>query len=78
MGKLGRRGHGINPLSHLWLERKRLEPPPAVWIARVELGVVITVSLIFWAMVVIYVWVAIRQLTTTTVDPFPAAMRNDR
>jgi hypothetical protein len=78
MGKPGRRGYGINPLAHLWLERKPLETSRAVWIARVELGVVITVSLIFWAMVVIYVWATIRPLTTTTIDPFPAAMRNDR
>ncbi len=78
MGKLGRRGYRINPLAHLWLERKPLEPPRPVWIARVELGVAITISLIFWAMVVIYVWVTIRPLTTTTVDPFPAAMRNNR
>ena len=78
MGKLGRRGYGLNPLAHLWLERKPLEPPRAVWIARVELGVVITVSLMFWAMIVIYVWVTIRPLTTTTIDSFPAAMRKDR
>lgn len=78
MGKLGRRGHGINPLARLWLERKPIEPPRAVWIARVELGAVITVSLVFWAMVVIYVWATIRPLTTTTVGSYPATQRNDR
>lgn len=78
MGKLGRRRYGINPLARLWLERKLLEPPNAGWIARVELGVVITVSLIFWAMVVIYVWATIRPLTKTTVDNHPATQRNDR
>jgi hypothetical protein len=40
--------------------------------------VVITVSLIFWAMVVIYVWATIRPLTTTNADPLPATQRNDR
>ena len=78
MGKLGRRGYGINPLARLWLERTPLQPPRAVWIARVELGLVITVSLIFWAMVVIYVWAAVQPLTKTTVGNHPAAMRDDR
>lgn len=78
MGKLGRRGYRINPLAHLWLERKPLEPPRPAWIARVELGVVIVASLIFWAMVVIYVWATIRPLTTTKVASYPATERTDR
>ncbi len=75
MGKLGRRGYRINPLAHLWLERKPLEPPRAVWIARVELGSAIAISLIFWAMVVIYVLAAIQPLTTTEPKPVPTAIR---
>lgn len=66
------------PLAHLWLERKSIELPHAVLIARVELGVVITVSLIFWAMVLIYMWATIRPMAKTTVDNHPATQRNDR